>query len=588
MKRAIVIAVIVALFVPFYTHAKKKRVPPSTSPYTIIINENGIDSIWLGAVQLASGGTQLVDGSWFYLPNVFREFEPTITAKSASTSGGVTTVNHTYSGALTAHVVYTYRSSNGDISVQAAVTNLGSQPITIPAFRTPFFRWDNASAVQSNGLGFDQSHTQHYGINLSYPSVNVRFAATYATGMAAGGFPLNFCTWSQEDPFLKFMTISYGRFGVTGIAIGNFFFESIPAGESRTYKFGLRFSASSDWKVLMQPYRDQLRASFPTVAYETDARPMAQFASINVAYVRPDNPYGYNDGNGASCATTLCRRFDKLEGCQGFIDRLVPPMVATNYQGIIFWQPQGINPRGVQYRPDFDNFPPEVSANLPILVNGFRNAGLRVGLLSRPMVHIVPSSPTTDGTDLFASLDDAVADIQTRLAWALGKGINAFYLDSFMNEGYDHGLMRGIRDAIGDIPTFTEHSTALSMAFSGAYEQLGYVNGTYVSDKYLAILRWLYPESIVLVKFTGSLPPGGYAELYSYMFSNRFTPLIEDFRIQSTAPGSENSILQPLVQTYIDSNNQWRLGAIRADANPRQRSTNRQVAVNRGIAVDRQ
>lgn len=582
MNRVIPIITLIALFVSL-GQAKKRRLP-----YTITINADGFSALSFNGTPLASGATQLIDGTWFYEPFVDRNFEPSIAVKTVSQNGNIYTVNHTYSGALSATAVYTYTLSGNDIFVEVIVTNTGASPITIPAFRSPFFLWDDyftPGAVQSNGLGWNSSHTQSQGTDLAYPSTNVAFGGTYAIGLAGNGLQLNLCTWSRQDPRDKFITIGYGRFGVQGVAIGDFFFDAIPAGLSKTFKFAWRFSESTDWKVLMQGYKNDLRASFPTLPYDLDARPIAQFARTHVSNVRPDNPYGYDDGG-----TNLNSRFDILAGCQDYISKTVSKMVATNYRGIIFWQPQGEHPRGVKYRPDFDQWFPENTPNIPTLVNGFRNAGLSAGLLARPGDGIFATSPTTDGTFPFSTLQEAIGDINPRLSWALGQGFNALYLDSFITVGYDHALLESIRQVIGSIPTFTEHSTALSLAFSGVYVEMTYSGGQFVIDSKIPILRWLYPDSIVLVLFKNSLPPGGLQEVYSFMFANRYTPLVSDVPIINNGP--DNGILAPLIQKYIDAANHWRTvrdkstgrqkvaGTRQLDIAPRAIATNRQIYDN--------
>ena len=107
------------------------------------------------------------------------------------------------------------------------------------------------------------------------------------------------------------MTMGFGIYPLPGVSLGNFFFKTIPAFGSQTFKFSYRFSSSKDAHVLLQSYKDTLRAQLP-MQYNPDVRPLAQFASIDRSYVRPDNPYGYNDGMVAG----IFRRFDTLAGCR--------------------------------------------------------------------------------------------------------------------------------------------------------------------------------------------------------------------------------------------------------------------------------
>ena len=58
---------------------------------------------------------------------------------------------------------------------------------------------------------------------------------------------------------------------------------------------------------------------------------------------------------------------------------MVWPSVGVT-QGTLFWQPQGYNPRGCEYRADFDVWPDAVSANLPTLIAWYKANGLRFGI----------------------------------------------------------------------------------------------------------------------------------------------------------------------------------------------------------------
>lgn len=526
------------------------------SGYVVTINEDGLSSISLGGTVLATGPFQLLDGSWYYLPFENRSRVPTISSKSFSTATSVigATVVHQYTGVQTAKATYTYAISGNDILISVLLENNGATPIVKPAFKSPSILFDNLSAAKASGvgLGWDQGHTQASGENLSYPSTNVPYAVAYLTSFASGGKPINISLWSREDdPADKFMTMAVGFGGVAGTCLASFFFDNIQPGDSRTYKFAYRFSNSTDWKVLLQGYKDYLRAALPTLKYEPDARPVAQFARINTIYIRPDNPYGYQDGG-----NNISSRFDKLEGCQDYLSKMVPPMVDVNYQGIVFWQLQGIHPRGVQYRPDFNVFPPETIPNLPTLTSGFNNAGLNIGLLARPKSVITSNTWTTDGLIRITDYSESVLDLTNRLQWALANNFKGFYLDSFITDGPDHGILKAIRNTLGpSIHTFCEFSTSLSMAYSAVYTEITWSGGIVLGQKQ-QILRWLWPESIIAAKFVGSLPAGGYTQLYTDMFDLKLTPLVGDDQIIPNASGT-NTALKPLVATRIGADHKW-------------------------------
>ena len=73
-------------------------------------------------------------------------------------------------------------------------------------------------------------------------------------------------------------------------------------------------------------------------------------ANKSVQYITKENPYGYHDG---------FNRLDTAEGVKSFCDTLIPLLKDAHGQGVIIWGQQGTEPRGAEYRPDFDILPPE-------------------------------------------------------------------------------------------------------------------------------------------------------------------------------------------------------------------------------------
>jgi hypothetical protein len=365
-----------------------------------------------------------------------------------------------------------------------------------------------------------------------------------------GTSPLNVATFSEEEPNERFMTVLTNIYPNPGATLTSIFFNNVPPGGSRVFKWGFRFLAhTSDWKELLGGYKTTLRAAFPTIAYEPNAKPLVQFASIGPSYIRPDNPYGYNDnGDG------ITRRFDKLAGCQDYVNKLVAPMKDTGYQGIVMWQPQGVHPRGVQYRPDFNSFPAATLPNLPALTSGFNTAGLKIGLQARPGVAATSGGDQShDSAIRVCDCQGTADDLNWRIDWSKSQGFKGFYLDSFIADGGDQGILRAIRARVGLEHTFVEHSTAISMAYGASYEEFTWSGGI-VLTQMQQILRWLWPESIVAAKLRGTLPAGGYAELYPAMFALKLTPWVEDYRVWG---GPENAILKPLVASKIGPDGRW-------------------------------
>jgi hypothetical protein len=197
--------------------------------------------------------------------------------------------------------------------------------------------------------------------------------------------------------------------------------------------------------------------------------------------------------------------------------------------------------------------------NLPTLFGGFTSAGLRFGLQARPGVTVTSATWDTDGLTGLNDLKYSWDDLSGRLKWATDRGVTAFYLDSFVNSQTDHAVLQKMRTQLGTgVQIFPEGHTVLSVPLAGQYIEFRYSNGNYVFPRWYEDFKYIYPETNYFANFVGALPPGGYPALYSYMFQNKLSPMIEDYRCISVAAGSENTIMKPLVAQYIDSNNHWR------------------------------
>lgn len=511
------------------------------SGYILQINSDGLASVTRGGVTCATGNLQYEDGTWYYEPFQSRSHSPTVATKSCTYVVAGADVVHTYTGVFTGSVTYRYRISGDDLNISCLVTNNGDTT-DIPAFRSP--RWQFASfeaaKASSNQLGWDQSHTQNNPA-IRYPSSNVPFGASYVMTVATGGVtPINVCIMSRESAKKEWMALGHGT-GLPGVAISSFFFEPVlGGGGTKTFNFTYRFSATADRENLLSTYKSALRAELP-ITYTPDVRPVLQCVACADSLISQSNPYGYT------------RRFDILANVNNYVNGAVPPMLAGNYQGVIFWQPQGAF-KNCQYRPDFDNWPvgSGQATNMSTLVSGFTSQGLKAGLLSRPGVYVVPDgAPPNDS--LTAASDDPT-DLSNKLGvsltWAKDHGWHQFYLDSAATSLRHENIVQFIRSRIGTEQTFTEFSSALTLPYSCRYMELRYTNGVYVYPNHYTNLSYLYPEVVWLTKFLGALPPGGYPALYDYMLSHKLTPLVQD-DLTINNPSGHNAALNTAVATYI-------------------------------------
>lgn len=522
------------------------------SGYTVTITEKGIVSISLGGVQIAygnSGGTQLLDGAWFYKPFTSASYTPTLSAKSILVKSDGAIVYHTYTGALNAKVIYTYKITGDDIRVSAEVKNLGTSQIDIVGFCGPQFVFDNLTAALASG-NYRTLSTHTIGPVCSYPSANVPFAGIYVTTTAASK-PVNFCTWSEQSPDSQHMVIATGTYSFPGNSLTNFFFTPVYVGGSQIFQYAMRLSTSTDWKVLMQGYKD-FTLSKISMNYVPDVRPIGQFSSINVSYIRPDNPYGYNDSNG----TSLQRRFDL--DCQPFVNWVTSNLNTGKFQGLILWQPQGIHPRGVMYRPDFNTFPAVTLSKIPVLPSGFNAVNQKAGLQARPGEYITSSSDwTKDRAQVISNDPDYIVDLLAKFSWATGLGFKMFYLDSFPIYYSSHLILKAIRQSLGNtIQTFSEFSSVLAASNSGFFAAVSYSNGVLKLPQYFDLIRWFWPNSNWIGQLSGNWPAGGSQQFVLDCFNRKLIPLLQDYMIAGNIDGVVTQ-LSTLVPQYINASNQW-------------------------------
>lgn len=514
------------------------------SGYTITLSDDGLSKLAIGAQVLGSGISQLIDGNWWYRnTNIGSDKRtPPILSKTVTLSASGASVTHTYGGFLSATVLYVYTISGNDVHVTATVYNTGSTDLQ-PGFQSVGLRRASAGTM-TPGFGWDQNNTQANGETFAYPSFNVPLAAGAISVPSTAGPTINAAAWAEGSPNQKVMNLFFG--GLSG-PIATIFFDRVPPGGSRVYKYAYRFDSAPDYQTLLNGYKTYLRNVFQSLPYTPDARPIVQWAAIDQSFVNSvTNPYGYRNGN----------HFDQVSQCTNYVNGINPPMADVNYQGIIFWQPQGIHPRGVQYRPDFNSFPDVTIPNLPTLFGGITGAGKKLGLLSRPKSVVVSTnSESTDGLMTTDGNDNYITDLKFRLDWAIGQNVSLWYLDSFVDTPTDHDILAAFRTKVGNAPTFTEHVNALSMAYSGSYEELTWSGGL-VRAQIRLILDWLYPERIVLGKFQGSLPPGGYPELYTAMADQKITPLTDD-PLPINNPSGHNAALKAMVLARIGPDNRW-------------------------------
>jgi hypothetical protein len=512
------------------------------------ITEDGIQSISVGGKIVTtrpSPGFPTHQGFyslWNYHPDPHSaSIGPVLHSTIASTPAAVTIADQCSNMAIT----YVYRLDGNDINFDAILKNNDSSPLTNISIALPTFSF--GPGVTGNIKSWNSSYFVIYPQATFHPSVGSPLAVSFARD---GNYGVAlYCKSHFDKPtlFNAFQTAK-GPGSVPPVAdLTLYVQESVQPGAQLVVDVTIRVTTDIDLPTLLASYLRDFRAFAGPMRYRPDDRPWLQFAGIDSSFVTRQNPLGYQ-GDG--------RRLDLPSGIQRFEDMVWPSVGVT--AGTIFWQPQGWNRRGCQYRPDFDVWPAAVSKTLPSLIKWYQSNGLKFGLCARPEEIVTPAGPDTDKT---IRLD---ADNAAEMATLLGRfdtvtklGVNAFYLDSFGTDINSYHIMKRIRAHLGkDIPTFSEDTSDLMLPYSGVYTELNLpAHGSSVRDgsvhwydaDTMAVFRLLYPHSTIITKGIdyGSGIPVPPARLARW----KLTPLLSDFQARQY-----RGYLQDLITNYMTGN----------------------------------
>jgi hypothetical protein len=231
---------------------------------------------------------------------------------------------------------------------------------------------------------------------------------------------------------------------------------------------------------------------------------------------------------------------------------------------VIVWGQGGEEKRGGMYRPDFDVLPPEVEANWPTIAQRFKEAGLKLGVTTRPRDMAVRDNWTSDEI-ISINPDDPGhrAMLLKRFQTMINRGCSLFYLDSFGSSYEDVTLMRFLRTKLGpDVLTFCEHQCDAIFPFSGGYSectldasnpaQAGY--GVWSGTDFWEICRWLAPGAQLAARLyqINGKPPASMESPDHFFLKNHITTLLPAF------DGPRTAALKGLQAEFLDDKGQWK------------------------------
>jgi hypothetical protein len=533
----------------------------SPAGVTFHVTDAGLSSIEFAGRQVASGGWSAANAeNWFK-------------------DGGSQIVKSDPAGARSIEVLDDHRArvrqSNGDlvctfdytfdgedVLISARIENNNAESaMNIVGFSGLTFHFDSLpdGMIPVQHISYFTAH----GVAACHPGFWQPIGGTYAidhsigigtspwnTGRGDAGVVRTLTMWDYSDWNVD------KRDRIPQRDLRYFVVSPVPARGAATFDFVIRVSPDRDWKHLLEKYREYFQKTYGPVQYKMDARWIAtEYLNGGPPTISRQNPYGFR------------RRIDTLFGAEAFCDETIGALKQANGQGAIVWGQAGENPRGAMYRPDFDVLPPNVDFNWNIITRRYKQAGLKLGVATRPRDVVTTADWKTDQT-IFINPDDPtnVQMLWQRYSNMIDHGFTLFYLDSFGDGFEDIKLMRFLRQKLGpNILTFCEHQTDAIMPFTGGYSETTFTaaaNGQpgayrlWSDEQNWEIYLWLCPGSQMAARFyhTQDGNPGpldmGPDE---WFFSRQITPLlpVDDFsrRLQGIMASQRKWV----------TNGQWRV-----------------------------
>lgn len=407
-------------------------------------------------------------------------------------------------------VTFTYSFSGEDVLISARVENSNADAaVPVCGFGGLMFTFDELP----RGLMPVQhaSYFQAHGIGLCHPGHWMKIGGTWAadSSIGVGTSPLNtgmsrtltlwdYADWGQN-----------GREKSPKRRLMYFAVQEVPPRGAATVDFVLRISPRREWEHLLSPYRAHFVKTFGEVQYKADPRWIAtEYMNHSQKAVSKENPYGLHGQH---------RRIDTADGAARFADTVIPLLKDHGGQGIIVWGQGGDDPRGGMYRPDFDVLPPEVEAQWGGIARRFSEAGLKLGVCTRPGEMAVKRDWKSDQIIRMNPGDPGhVEMLWRRFDTMIKHGCTLFYLDSFGASFDDVKLMKKLRQRMGpEILTFCEHQCDAILPLSGGYSEISLnAEGKFrlwSGTENWEVYRWLVPGSQMagrLYEIKGKLEDG--------------------------------------------------------------------------------
>ncbi len=525
-----------------------------------------------GLSRVAHGGRVLAQGGWYAWnagpgwfasgeaglldlpPHACRQAGATVREKTLQATGdGAVRVRHVIADAV---ATFDYAFAGEDVTIRTRLeNNHPTLTLSLPAFgglRFSFSRepegilpvW-HASYLRATGLGaFHPSHLNKIGGSYATDGVIGVGVSPLYRGLHRSLVFWDWDAWNPDTPERRANRwLSYLRP------------EPIPPGGALTFELVLRVSPDTDWRHLLTPYKTLFRQNHGEQRYVTDFRSVAvAHLNRNRESIGPDNPYGFHGG---------FRRLDQPEQVAALCDLMIPGLKAANGHGLILWGQGGQEPRGQMYRADFDILPPEVATNWPALAARFREAGLRLGVTTRPRhLHLRQDWERDLTVDINADDPRHLDVLWQRFKNMIDRGCTLFYLDSFGSSFDDVTVMRFLREKMGpEIQTYAEHACDVMAVYSAFYSETDFWakgHKAWVTEDqwvprigldFLKVVNWLTGPVPVISRaydIHGALPKD-FESSPAFFYRHGLSPMIHDSGLNADAAAWYRKLQEPYV-----------------------------------------
>jgi len=442
-----------------------------------------------------------------------------------------------------------YHFADGDIRIVCRLENLAEDTVLHRAAMGGL-RFDFGRPPGGRLPGWHHSYLKAAENNVFHPNHNNQIGGTWAVGEGFG-------VGTSPASARLVQTLTHWEFGDWNARergptrwLAYFRRQDVPPGGAIRMGLHLRVSTRTDRRHLLGPYKAFFRRTCGPFQYDTtDNRPMVM-ACINhsQAAVNAENPYGFHGGH---------RRVDLADGASAFADETIRILKAARGQGTLIWGLSGDHPRGAMYRPDFDCLPKEVLHNWPTIVARYKEAGLKIGVCTRPRHMPWPETYYADTVvDVNPQDPRHMELLWKRFKTMIDRGCTLFYLDSFGSAFVDVQIMRYLRRRMGPgIQTYAEHPCDAIAALTGFYTETdarkvqadGGEREVYrprTSLELLETCRWL---------LDGPVPTATRGGPIAWRFEHQITPLLPDY-------GSDERCrtVGDLVGKHLDEAGRWR------------------------------